>query len=152
MSEWQESDGETWKRDAADNDASDFMFKFHDDAYRGPRHYILDENGAPMLVDMLTWAQWLQSHHTDRVVARTDVTPGVCVSTVFLGLDHNFSGKGPPLLFETVVFGGVCDGYTDRYERRAEAERGHDAMVVDVRLAEEVIQHQIDAVIRDSAK
>lgn len=26
------------------------------------------------------------------------------ISTVFLGLDHGFSDKGPPILFETMVF------------------------------------------------
>lgn len=26
------------------------------------------------------------------------------ISTVFLGIDHNFLGKGGPILFETMVF------------------------------------------------
>jgi hypothetical protein len=32
------------------------------------------------------------------------------ISTVFLGLDHRHFGDGPPLLFETMVFGGSRDG------------------------------------------
>jgi hypothetical protein len=46
------------------------------------------------------------------------------VSTVFLGIDHNF-GNGPPLLFETMVFGGEYDGYCKRYSTWEEAEGGH---------------------------
>ena len=39
----------------------------------------------------------------DRIVARTELQTGY-VSTVFLGLNHNFSGEGKPLLFETIFF------------------------------------------------
>lgn len=38
------------------------------------------------------------------------------ISTVFLGIDHRFWGEGPPIVFETMIFGGGkgIDGYTDR--------------------------------------
>lgn len=49
----------------------------------------------------------------DRIVRKT-YFPGVEVSTIFLGLDHNW-GDGPPLLFETLVFGGKLDREMDRY-------------------------------------
>lgn len=70
-----------------------------------------------------------------RCVAETCVTDDIRVSTVFLGLDHNFSGHGPPLLFETMCFGGVCDGAQQRYATWHEAEQGHEAIVQRVRLA-----------------
>lgn len=47
------------------------------------------------------------------------------VSTVFLALDHDLSGKGPPVLYETMIFGGPRDDYQERYCTRAEAEAGH---------------------------
>lgn len=47
------------------------------------------------------------------------------VSTVFLGLDHNFTGEGPPILFETLVQGGTLDGHMNRYASWGEAARGH---------------------------
>jgi hypothetical protein len=50
--------------------------------------------------DLLTWGRWLET--TDTRVRRTRVGPYE-VSTVFLGLDHQFSPGGPPLLFETMV-------------------------------------------------
>jgi hypothetical protein len=36
---------------------------------------------------------------------------------------------GPPLIFETMVFGGSKDGEMDRYSTKEEAEKGHEAMV-----------------------
>jgi hypothetical protein len=42
----------------------------------------------------------------DTRVAFERVREGVEVSTVFLGVDHNFFGVGGPILFETMIFGG----------------------------------------------
>ena len=50
------------------------------------------------------------------------------VSTVFLGLDHNYSPFGPPVLWESLVFGGPLDGEMDRYSSRAQALAGHQAL------------------------
>lgn len=51
------------------------------------------------------------------------------ISTVFLAIDHNFSDEGPPLLFETLVFGGDRDGEMYRYATWEEAETGHKQLV-----------------------
>lgn len=59
----------------------------------------------------------------DRRVART-VLPGCTVSTVWLGLNHSF-GEGPPLIFETMVFGELYDGELQRYSTEEGAVRGH---------------------------
>ncbi len=53
----------------------------------------------------------------------------VTVSTVWLGMDHSFLSYGPPRIYESLVFGGPCDGNMDRYSTRAEAEAGHERMV-----------------------
>lgn len=63
----------------------------------------------------------------ERRVARTEIGP-LTVSTVFLGLDHG-SGKGPPVLFETMIFDGGEDGYQTRCSTWAEAEIQHAAAV-----------------------
>jgi len=47
------------------------------------------------------------------------------VSTAFLGIDHNFTDDGPPMLFETMVFGGALDGDCDRTSTWEEAEKQH---------------------------
>ncbi len=52
------------------------------------------------------------------------------VSTVFLGLDHQY-GDGPPLVFETMVFEGEGFGdlYCERYATWEDAEAGHNHTV-----------------------
>ena len=63
------------------------------------QHYIL--KGKELVpVEMMAWAQWFGT--TNRHIG-LDTINGKKISTVFLGLDHNF-GEGPPLVFETMVF------------------------------------------------
>jgi hypothetical protein len=62
-------------------------------------------------LDLLTWARWFEEG--DRRVRHTRVMDSVDVSTVFLGLNHNYWG-GPPLLFETMLFWPGGDGYEQR--------------------------------------
>jgi hypothetical protein len=73
--------------------------------------------------DYLKFSQLIGGN--DKSVDQT-VSDDICVSTVFLGLDHNFSGKGPPILFETVVFGGEFDQYTKRCATWSEAQYQHN--------------------------
>ena len=54
---------------------------------------------------------------------------GIDVSTVFLGIDHSFMEGGPPLLFETMIFGGERDGEQMRYATKSEAIAGHNQAV-----------------------
>ena len=85
--------------------------------------YIL-KGKKPVPVDLMTWGKWYEKAH--RSVAKTK-NGGITVSTVFLGLDHQW-GDGPPLLFETMVFGGEFNGEMDRYSTWEEAEIGHKTM------------------------
>lgn len=68
-----------------------------------------------------------------RRVAETFLNDGTWVSTVWLGIDHNFSRKGPPLIFETMVFSSeespLLDMDCDRYPTEREAAIGHREMV-----------------------
>lgn len=68
-----------------------------------------------------------------RHVGMTALADDVEVSTVWLGLDHSFGLGGPPLIFETLVFGGPMDGEMDRYPTLDAAQAGHDQMVAAVR-------------------
>lgn len=78
--------------------------------------------------DLLKWAQWMKDN--DRRVDRTQVGP-YDVSTVFLGVDHNWMRKGPPILFETLVFSAdkSIDMEMDRCSTWIEAEEMHARMV-----------------------
>ena len=69
----------------------------------------------------------------DRKVARTAVPEADAeVSTVFLVIDHSH-GDGPPLIFESMVFGGRLDQHCERYSTEAEAKAGHDRIVTTLR-------------------
>lgn len=62
-----------------------------------------------------------------KVTSASDAAVDFLISTVWLGLNHQY-GDGPPLLFETMVFaeaGGWADQYVERYGTLAEAEAGH---------------------------
>jgi hypothetical protein len=52
------------------------------------------------------------------------------VSTVWLGLDHNWWPDRPPLIFETMVFGGKLHLECWRYAFEAQALEGHEAAVL----------------------
>ena len=74
----------------------------------------------------MTWAHWFET--AERHVALTKISEKVTVSTVFLGLDHAW-GQGPPMLFETMIFGGPYDQEQDRYSTWEKAQEGHERMV-----------------------
>ena len=94
--------------------------------------YILDGHKAIACSGLLEWAHWFET--ADRKVSKTKIG-NVRVSTVFLGLDHNF-GEGEPLLFETRVFGGKLNEEMERYATWEQAEEGHKTMVAKVKLQE----------------
>lgn len=97
-------------------------------------NYVLDGRGQPVLErEFLTWARWMTTH--ERVIAR-DTVGASLVSTVFLGRDHNFGRQGPPVLWETMVFGGMLNEEQDRCAGSMEqAEAMHARMVERVKAA-----------------
>ena len=100
--------------------------------------YILDAKGNPIPEpDLLKWGRWLETADNRRV-AHNKTTSGVTVSTVFLGLDHRF-GDGPPVLWETMIFGGSHDQYQERYSSLSDAVNGHQKALA-LATAEEVPQ------------
>ena len=89
-------------------------------------NYILDDEKNVIPVpekNFLAWARWFEDFERRRVADTR--TAGVRVSTVFLGLDHRWGGGGPPLVFETMIFGGPYDQYQDRYGSWDDAVLGH---------------------------
>ena len=95
--------------------------------------YILVDKVPVAEPDLFAWGRWLES--AERRVAHTMVGD-ISISTVFLGLDHNFNQEGPPILFETMVFGGPLDGEMRRYSSWEEAEKGHAEIVHNVETGE----------------
>lgn len=85
--------------------------------------YILNGR-TPVPADLMAWAKWFET--ADRHVA-IEETDSYRVSTVFLGLDHQFE-DGPPLLFETMVFGSEepgADLWCERTSTWEEAQQAH---------------------------
>lgn len=89
--------------------------------------YILDGDTPVECDNLLKWGQWMENHNNRRV----DLWEknGVKVSTVFLGLDHNWNDDGPPVLWETMVFGGDFDQHQQRYTSAKDARDGHQEVV-----------------------
>jgi hypothetical protein len=84
-----------------------------------PLFYELDAYGRAVPVDNPGIWEW------ERVAIweGDDVT----VSTVFLAIDH--ARSGPPMVFETMVFGGDRDGLQERCSTWVEAVAMHDRIV-----------------------
>lgn len=102
-------------------------------------YYILDADGQVQRVSSVqAWGVWFEQASRDgsRVVKQDFIEgspePRVGVSTVFLGLDHNFGLSGPPVLWETLVFGTSCDGLMERYATREAALAGHARILREV--------------------
>ena len=87
--------------------------------------YILVEGKPVEEPDLLKWAGWFEKNK--RIVRQHYFYgfPFRLVSTVFLGLDHNYFSKGPPILWETMIFGGPLNCYQRRYSSLESALRGH---------------------------
>jgi hypothetical protein len=94
-----------------------------------------DFDGNP--IGLWEWSE-LFADTDRRRVARTELGDGVEVSTVWLGLDHRFLGDGPPLIYETMIFGGPHDEWQWRWPNRDAALAGHDQAVALARDAAEV--------------
>lgn len=93
------------------------------------RYY--NRDGSPM-----TMAQWAESFRdpAQKRVAH-DTVGDAEVSTVWLGLNHAWD-DGPPLIFETMVFGGEHSDWQDRYSTEAEALAGHQRVVAALKRGE----------------
>ena len=76
--------------------------------------------------DLLAWGAWYGDSH-ERFIANT-IIGDTEISTVFLGIDRGI-GSGAPVLFETMIFGGMQDGYRERYQTIEEARQGHERAV-----------------------
>lgn len=98
-------------------------------------YYMLDANGEPKAVDITDkdtlelWGNWYQK--ADNKVVKQERIGEFIVSTVFLTVDHRFGFRGPPILWETMIFDGNREMVD--YERcagsREQAEMMHQEMI-----------------------
>ncbi len=92
------------------------------------RYYILQNQTVVSVPSAKEFGEWVET--ADRVVSKNQVGD-VEVSTVFLGIDHQFY-EGPPLLFETMVFGGDLDQTCLRCSTWDEAVEQHENILSEV--------------------
>lgn len=88
------------------------------------RYYIL-KGKTSVKVEM---ERYFCESGSNPIVNKTQIGE-VEVSTVFLGADHsyrNFIEDSEPMIFETMIFGGVHNDYKERYSTWEQAEQGHD--------------------------
>lgn len=82
--------------------------------------YILDDDGRPVpCPDIHAWAKWFDRMENRRVALH--VGDACTISTVFLAMDHDFSGVGPPILYETLITYTLSQD--DRMERHTTREK-----------------------------
>ena len=66
-----------------------------------------------------------------KLIARTTLSDNTWISTVWLGMNHQY-GDGPPLIFETMVFTSeenLDEQDIERYATLEEAKKGHEVMI-----------------------
>lgn len=94
------------------------------------RYYVLDGRDVVPVGDVSKWGEMFEDMNARRV--SEDMVGEARISTVFLGIDHSF-GRGPPLLFETMIFGGEHDGFQERSSTYGQAEAMHARALAMVR-------------------
>lgn len=91
-------------------------------------YYKLDENKNPIPCSLEEWANQREEMFESKTKhIGSDEINGKWVSTVWLGLNHNFF-DGPPEIFETMIYDNEKKEWTDyeqRYATWKEAEEGH---------------------------
>jgi hypothetical protein len=89
-----------------------------------------DRKGKP-LPDWMAWTR-KNADPEYRHVASTVLPDGKRVSTIWIGLNYS-SGRGPPLIFETMVFPSKRRSFSDlerdRYSTEKDALKGHKRLV-----------------------
>jgi hypothetical protein len=95
-------------------------------------------------VSKSTMTESMESKRKYGRVAWSDLGEKGVVSTVFLGLDHNYADDGEPHVFETMYFpevfgdspdncnGSWEDGHQERCSTWVEAQQQHKRVVADI--------------------
>jgi len=96
------------------------------DANARPKFYLRDGS----LADERVWED-KQGDPAYVQIDKATIPSGYWVSTIWVGIDHDPSPAGPPLIFETVVFEESTKKSVDRarYATEAEARAGHQRLV-----------------------
>jgi hypothetical protein len=86
-------------------------------------------------ISMVRWSMlWRKNTY---LIIKQEHVGDYWISTVWLGINHNFMRDGPPLIFETMVFKGKeSDLASERYSTEEEALAGHERIKQEILLIE----------------
>jgi hypothetical protein len=91
-----------------------------------PNRYYKLEGQTPVAVEsFIEWTLWMASADTGVMYNELN---DCLVSTKFVGIDLNpgsSNSQSQPMVFETLVMGGVLDGKKNRYPTWDDAIQGH---------------------------
>lgn len=89
-----------------------------------PLSYYLNEDKS---VSPCNLYQWAKQQHLEIPHIGCDIVNDKVVSTIWLGINHNWDDSDSnPLIFETVVFDKDANSFhQERYSTYAEALKGH---------------------------
>lgn len=84
------------------------------------------------VIDFTSWAQLMADDDYKRI--KLDVVGHLTISTVWLGMNHNYSNVGPKQIFETMIFpaGSHNEQHISRYETEQEALDTHNELVASI--------------------
>lgn len=95
--------------------------------------FILDENNNVIPANLIEWGKFFEN--TGRRIVKQEIVNDKTVSTVFIGIDHNFSWRKDyephkSHIFETMVFEkDYLEIYCERCSTWKEAEECHEKAV-----------------------
>jgi hypothetical protein len=95
------------------------------------RYFLLKDRTIIPCPDISVWAR---EHEQGTRQIANDYVGSVRVSTIFLGLDHNYNDSQEPILFETMVFneGSWSERRQDRCSTWEQAQGMHMTMLARV--------------------
>ena len=102
------------------------------------QRYVLDEAGDPVPEDdRERWATFMRAGDGRQVAF--DEAGKWTVSTIFMGLDHDLVGSGPPVLWKTMVFGPQpWGGFSCWFSNRWRALSQHDQVAEMIRRSQDL--------------
>lgn len=102
-------------------------------------------------IDLQEWADLFEKRYEDLSMdswwrRQTRISDEVEVSTVWLGLNHQWL-DGPPLCWETMVFGSEHEGDPWRYSSRQLALDDHERIVAALRAGQNPYTYELPLIL-----
>lgn len=91
--------------------------------------YVLNDELKAIAVDYKGLEEYLKNNGDPVKHIAFNYVGNILISTIFLSVNCQWKQGEPPLVFETMVFGGKFDEHQTRYSTYEQAVAGHQAIV-----------------------